>query len=72
MKKAGLVRDSLTNYLWARQVLDFLAGLKGKKEPTSTILLQRFLTWLSPKICYFDTLQRGVEDVATIEYAVHA
>ena len=92
MKKAGLVRDSLTasklfmsrHQGQGEKVVDFLAGLKGlfkeaysEEEPTSTILLQRFLTGLSPKICQQlllrgkpDTLQRAVEDAATIEYAL--
>ena len=92
MKKAGLVRDSLTaSKLYVpcqgpqEKVAEFLTGLKQlfkeaypTEQLTSTILLQRFLTGLSLKICQQlllhgkpETLHQAVDDATAIEYALN-
>ena len=93
MKKAGLVRDSLIssrifmerNQAPEEKVTDFVVELKKlfkeaypTEEFTSAILLQRFLTGLSPKIRQQlllkgkpDTLQAAVENAKIIEYALN-
>ena len=81
MKKAGLVRDSLTaSKLYVpcqgpqEKVAEFLTGLKQlfkevhpTEQLTSAILLQRFFTGLSPKI-YQQLLLCGIPE--TLHQAV--
>ena len=93
MKKAGLVCDSLTasKLFMSRcqgpheKVTEFLAGLKELfkeaypvEQLTSTILLERFLMGLSPRICQQlllrgkpETLHQAADDATAIEYALN-
>ena len=93
MTKVGLVRDPLMlSQLFmshpqqpGERILDYVADLKklfteayASKNPTSAILLQRFLTGLLPPFRRqlllqgkSETVAQAVKDVANIEYALN-